>query len=68
MAVQDDEEELRVHVRVKIKPGVTENFARVDVLADATLVHALAIADVLNHAAQKDARLADMDVSVKFNK
>ena len=44
-----------------------ENFARVDVLADANLAHALAIVAVLNHAAQKDARLADMDASVKYN-
>ena len=63
--VQDDEEELYVHVRVKIRPGVTENFARVDVLADANLAHALAIVAVLNHAAQKDARLADILVGVK---
>jgi hypothetical protein len=44
-----------------------ERNAHVNALVDANLAHALVIVDVLNHAAQKDARLAEMDASVKYN-
>jgi hypothetical protein len=64
-AVQDDEEEL--HVRVKIKPGVMENVAHADAQVDANVLHALATADVLNHAAPRDADLVVKDAGVRYD-
>ncbi len=55
--VQDDDEEIRVHVRVKIRPDVTENVAHADALVDANVQRVLATADALNLAAQRDAGL-----------
>ena len=40
--------------------------AHADVPADAPVQHALAIADVLNPAAQRDAGLADADAGVEL--
>jgi hypothetical protein len=62
--VQDDEE-IRVHVKIKQGEVNMENFVRVDVLADANQAHALVIADVLNHVAQESVSLADILVGVK---
>jgi len=43
-----------------------ESVARADVQADAPVQHALAIADVQNPAAPRDAGLADADADVKL--
>ena len=64
-AVQDDEEEIRV--RVKIKPDEMENVAHADAQVDANVLHALAIAGVLNHAAQSDADLVVTDAGVRYD-
>ena len=63
--VQEDDEELRVHVRVKIKPDVTESAAHADVLVDAHVQPALATADVLNPAAPRNADLVVADAGVR---
>jgi hypothetical protein len=63
--VQDDDEELRVHVRVKIRPGETESAVHANAPVDANVLHALAIADAQNHAAPKDAGLVVVDANVK---
>jgi hypothetical protein len=44
-----------------------ENVVHVDVLVDANVLHALAIADVLNPAAQSDAGLVVTDADVRYN-
>ena len=66
--VQDDDDEIRVHVHVKIRPDVMESAAHANALADAPVQHALAIADVLNPAAPRDAGLADADAGAKCSK
>lgn len=66
--VLEDDEEIRVHVRVKIRPNVTESAAHANVLVDAVVLHALATADVLNLAAQRDVGLKDADADVKYSK
>ena len=60
-AAQEDAEELRV----KIRPSVMESAAHATARVDANALHALATADVLNLAAQKDASLEDVDADVK---
>ena len=44
-----------------------ENAVHADVLVDANVLHALAIADVLNHAAQSDADLVATDAGVRYD-
>ena len=45
-----------------------ESAAHANALADAPVQHALAIADVLNPAAPRDAGLADADAGVECSK
>jgi hypothetical protein len=63
--VQEDDEEIRVRVKIKQGEVNMESVARVDVPADANILHALAIADVLNPVAQESVSLADILVGVK---
>ena len=65
-AVQDDDEEIRVHVRVKIRPGEMESAVHANALVDANPAHALATADVLNHVAQESASLVEIVADVKY--
>ncbi len=62
-----DQEDEEIHVRVKIKPGVMENAAHADAQVDVNVLHALAIADVLNPAAQRGADLVVTDAGVRYN-
>jgi hypothetical protein len=64
-AVREDDDEIRV--RVKIKPDVMESVARADVRVDANVLHAPAIADVLNPAAPRNANLVVTDAGVKYD-
>ena len=67
-AVQEDDEELRVHIHVKIRPDVTESAAHANVLVGARVLHALAIVGDLNLAALRDASLVVMDADVECSK
>ena len=66
-AVREDDDEIRVHVRVKIKPDVMENAVRANAPVDANVQHALATADVLNPAAPRNANLVVTDAGVKYD-
>ena len=66
--VQDDDDEIRVQVHVKIRPDVMESAARADVPADANVQHALAIVDALNLVAQRDAGLEVAYAGVECSK
>ena len=44
-----------------------ESVAHADVLVDANVLHALATADVLNHAAPRDADLVVTDAGVRYD-
>ena len=65
-AVQDDDEEIRVHVRVKIRPGEMESAVHANAPVDASPAHALAIADAQTPAAQESASLVGMVVGVRY--
>ena len=64
---QKDDEELRVHVHIKIRQDVMESVARANVLADVNVLHVHVIVDALNLAAQRDASHVVADVNVECN-
>ena len=64
-AVQDDEEEIRICV--KIRPSVMESVAHANAQADANVLHAHATADVLNPAAPRNANLVVTDADVEYD-